>query len=299
VIKSGRDEITVTVDRRLGDMSLPCRDVIVKTVEGVSDALVRHVDAGLAIEQLEVVESATKSTAELLLRTLKAEDDAGLRKRVDAHRVAPIERAAKMVFGQLMHDAYSQDISDAQLSDRAQLAIDAFSVVLSGDRRQLESAIEIFDASDAEDDEAVDLEQARARARIRMQAVLRKVLSESFKQDQLIPYFRSRQRLQQLRSDGKLFGVKTPYERAFVYPAWQFDDAYQPLAIMPELIATAKEVGLTPLAFHQVVTGRREGGKTGVELLSTGREEAVLGLLRATDRESKVASEKEPLSDEH
>jgi hypothetical protein len=275
--------IRFSMDRALEDMDAPHRDAIVKTVQRVSDSLVRNVDPGLDVGYFEVVQAATRHTAEVMLKALREAHDE-LRKRVETSRVEPIERAAKTVIGRLVHDAYSQDVTDTQLSDRAQLAIDAFNVVLSGDRKQLESVIDALDVSTIDTDEAVDLEQARARARIRMQAIFRKVLSESLTLSDLKPYFKSRQRLQQLRDEDRVFALKTPYERSLVYPAWQFDSSYEPLAVMPELITTAKEAGLTPLAFHQVMTGRRAGGKSGVELLAEGREDLVLGLIRATDR---------------
>ena len=239
------------------------------------------VDAETELNYLPVLRTATRNVAELLLRALKSEEAS--RKRVAGQRVEPVERAAEAVIGRLMRDAYSSDITDAQLSDRAQVAIDAFNVVLSGDRRQLDSMIEALKPVGAEAGVPVDLEQARARARLRMQAIYRRLLEEALTVGQLRPY-KSRQRLQQLRDEGRLFAIKTPFERGLVYPVWQFDENYDPLLAMPKLIRTAREAGLSALGLHQVMTGRRENAKTGVELLAGGREDLVLGMLRAVDR---------------
>lgn len=283
VVKGDDDQVKFTIDKRLEAMDAQRRNAIVETVERLSDSFVRNVGPDTDIGQLGVVQAATKNTAEMLLKSLREANEA-LRKRVDAHRVEPIERAAKTVIGRLVHDAYASDVTDMQLSERTQLAIDAFNVVLSGNRRELESVIDALEVGEPDPNEDIDAEQARARARIRMQAVFRKVLSESLTLSDLKPYYKSRQRLQQLRVEDRVFALKIPCERGLVYPAWQFDNTYEPLPVMPELIRTAKDASLTPLALHQVMTGRRAGGKSGVELLAEGREDLVLGLIHATDR---------------
>lgn len=269
------------VDPRFDALSISSRQAVQATLERVENSIARHVDSDVDVEYLEIVQAATESAADMLFSALKVENVA--RKQLDAHRVEPVQRAAKSVFGQLMLDAYSTEISNVQLADRAQLAIDAFTVVLTGNRRQLASVIDALEVDDEGDSDDFDVEQARARARIRAQAIFRKVLDESLTVGDLKPY-KSRQRLQQLRDEGRLFAIKTPYERGLVYPAWQFDDNFDPLPVMADLIATAKAVDLSPLAFHQVMTGRRGSGKRGVELIASGREDLALSLLKATDR---------------
>jgi hypothetical protein len=286
IVARNLNGIEIAVTGQLKALSTPSQQAVLKTVARVGDSIVQHVDSDREVEHLAIVQAATRDVTELLFKTLKTDDQ--LRKRVDPQRVESIGLAAKAVIGRLIQDAYSTEITDAQLSDRAQLAIDTFDVVLSGDIPQLEPVIVALGPGDASerkaDDENGEIERARARARIRMQAIFRKILSESLTISELKPY-KSRQRLQQLRDADRLFAIKTPYERGLVYPSWQFDDTYDPLAVMPALIHTAKEVGLSPLGFHQIMTGRRVGGKTGVELLGEGHENLALSLIRASDRD--------------
>jgi len=237
------------------------------------------VEMGMESISAPLVQAAARKVLETIVTALESEERP--RKRIGEQRVEPVERALQAVVGRLMHDVYSPSVTDEQLADRAQVAIDTFDVVLSEDERGLNSLIGALRAGDADD--AFDPAQARARARLRTQAVYRSVLAESLTVSQLRP-FKSRQRLQQLRDAGRLFAIKTPYERGLVYPTWEFDDDYDPLLVMPELIQTAREAGLSALGLHQVMTGPRARGKSGVELLAAGREDLALNLVRAADR---------------
>jgi hypothetical protein len=283
--------IELAAHGQLQALSTPSQQAVLNTVARVGDSIAQHVENDREVEHLAIVQAATKDVTEMLFNVLKKTDDQ-LRKRVDPQRVESIELAAKAVVRRLIQDAYSTEITDAQLSDRAQLAIDTYDVVLSGGIPQLESVIVALDSHEADehkaDDEDDGIELARARARIRMHAIFRKILSESLTIGQLKPY-KSRQRLQQLRDEDRLFAIKTPYERGLVYPSWQFDDSYDPLPAMPALIHAAKDVGLSPLGFHQIMTGGRVEGRTGVELLGEGREDLVLSVLRASDRAPAAA----------
>jgi hypothetical protein len=240
---------------------------------------VRCVDASLPIQQLQMVKSATENTAEVVTRALQRDT---VRSRVDANRVDAVQHAASTIIGQLMHDSYSTVVSDAQLGERAELAIDAFRVVLGGSRKQLQSLIDALDP-DEEPDAAEELERARAQARLRMQAVFQKIRRESLTVGELKTY-KSRQRLQQLRDEGRLFAIKSPYERGLIYPSWQFGAGYEPRAVMAQLLDVAKDAGLSALSLHQLMSGKRDGRQTGVELLDAGKFDQVLRLLTASER---------------
>lgn len=65
----------------------------------------------------------------------------------------------------------------------------------------------------------------------------------------------SRETLRQMRADGRLLGVRIPGRREYRYPRWQFDGRGRPRAVLPELVAAAREAGLEPLDVHMAVTG--------------------------------------------
>jgi hypothetical protein len=116
-----------------------------------------------------------------------------------------------------------------------------------------------------------------------MQAVFQKIRRESLTVGELKTY-KSRQRLQQLRDEGRLFAIKSPYERGLIYPSWQFGAGYEPRAVMAQLLDVAKDAGLSALSLHQLMSGKRDGRQTGVELLDAGKFDQVLRLLTASER---------------
>jgi hypothetical protein len=177
----------------------------------------------------------------------------------------------------------------AQIQERAAIAADVFEVLLKGNSRQIEALIEALTSASPQSDgvkaEEIDLSEAEARARLRMKATFRKVLDESLTVSQLRDEFKlSRQRLKQLRDDDRLFAIEIPYHRGMVYPAWQFDPSGRPLTAMQALIRAARNAHLDALGFHLLMTGRREGGRSGVQLLRDGREDLALSLVRGADR---------------
>lgn len=271
--------VEVHLDRRLEALPTATQKVIVDTVSRVGDSIVRAVDKTLPVDQLRIVKAAAESTAQLVTRALKTEN---VRKRVDATRIDAIEEAASNIISQLVHDSYSATLSNTQLGERAQLAVDAFRVALGGSRKQLQSLIDALDA-DEEPDADEDLERARAQARLRMQAVFQKIRRESLTVGELKPY-KSRQRLQQLRDEGRLFAIKSPYERGLLYPSWQFDEGYEPRTAMSQVLNTAKESGLSALSLHQLMSRRRDSRPTGIELLDAGKVDQVLRLLSTSER---------------
>ena len=74
----------------------------------------------------------------------------------------------------------------------------------------------------------------------------------------------SRQRLEQLRKRGRLFGLMLPFRSSYVYPHWQFDpETGEGLEDLPRLLGTAEEAGVGPLALDEfMVSG--SAGEVGV-----------------------------------
>lgn len=92
----------------------------------------------------------------------------------------------------------------------------------------------------------------------------------------------SRQRLQQLRAEGKLIGFTVPGRRDFYYPVWQFDPAGFPVASLPRLLAAAAEARLGLETLDALMTTPESGGGTPLsERLRRGEEAQVLAAVRA------------------
>ena len=93
----------------------------------------------------------------------------------------------------------------------------------------------------------------------------------------------SRQRVNQWRSAGRLYGIKgVPGVRGFAYPRWQFGETLHPREFMPGLTAAAEDARLDPLALHLLMTNPAAGnGQTPLALLEQGEHALVERLVRA------------------
>ena len=91
----------------------------------------------------------------------------------------------------------------------------------------------------------------------------------------------SRQRLQQLRAEKKLLGLRIPLRRELYYPIWQFAADGSPLPSLPRLLAAAEEVRLSAADLDGLMVSESAGdGTSPAELLRLGRDEEVLGIIR-------------------
>lgn len=69
-----------------------------------------------------------------------------------------------------------------------------------------------------------------------------------------------RQRLEQLRSAGKLVGIRIPFRRSYYYPVWQFDPATgEMLPQIYDLENAATELGMDHLALDGFMTNPEAG----------------------------------------
>lgn len=92
----------------------------------------------------------------------------------------------------------------------------------------------------------------------------------------------SRQRLNMLRREDRLLGLKVPIRRELHYPSWQFGRDGQPLANLPRLLEVAREAELHPRDLDALMVSADAGeGKPLVEHLRAGDEAYVLGVIRA------------------
>jgi hypothetical protein len=92
----------------------------------------------------------------------------------------------------------------------------------------------------------------------------------------------SRQRLEQLRAQRRLLGMRLPFRKSYYYPVWQFDEEGEPLASMPRLLKAAEEAGMDAEDLDAFMTNAAVGdGRAPHELLKAGEEEPVLSWIGA------------------
>jgi hypothetical protein len=132
-------------------------------------------------------------------------------------------------------------------------------------------------------DQARERRELEAQNLVRVLTLANEVERQSLKGEQLGV---SRQRLNQLRQEGKLLGVKLPMHREFLYPRWQFGKDARVLPALPRLLSVAREAGLDGLDLHLLMTSsRRRGEKPLVDRLRAGgphNERYLAGVIRGS-----------------
>jgi hypothetical protein len=90
-------------------------------------------------------------------------------------------------------------------------------------------------------------------------------------------------KLDVMRRAGELIAYRPEGSREYYYPLWQFDEEWQPLPIIPQLVREAEARGLRGNRLYEVLNAR--AGATGSsrlgESLREGRFEHVLGAIRS------------------
>ena len=144
---------------------------------------------------------------------------------------------------------------------------------------EFDALTEVLDRTvDTEDDEALN-----DWGRLRVLTMYEQVRGDVHTVGWLEEHGVSRQRVNQWRSAGRLYGIKgVPGVRGFAYPAWQFGDTLHPREFMPALTAAAEDARLDPLALHLLMTNPAAGnGQTPLALLEHGESDLVERLVRA------------------
>jgi len=146
--------------------------------------------------------------------------------------------------------------------------------------RDFDALTEVLDRSavETEDDAALD-----DWGRLRVLTMYEQVRGEVHTVGWLEEHGVSRQRVNQWRSAGRLYGIKgVPGVRGYAYPRWQFDDTLHPREFMPALTAAAEDARLDPLALHLLMTDPEAGnGQTPLALLEQGHAQLVERLVRS------------------
>ena len=90
-------------------------------------------------------------------------------------------------------------------------------------------------------------------------------------------------RVDRMRREGALLGVRPPGRWEHHYPAWQFDGDGKPLASISRVVRAAREAGLDEVELYEVLQRRSglTGRRTLVDVLREGGEQHVLAAVRA------------------
>jgi hypothetical protein len=119
---------------------------------------------------------------------------------------------------------------------------------------------------------------ARLKNRARLNVLSGRLQSESVRGSELRERLGvSRQRLGQLREQGRILGLQPPLRTEHWYPEWQFDRSGNVRPVVAELISAARAAQLSPLSLHLLVTNPEAGigGRALVELLDERPDEVV------------------------
>lgn len=191
------------------------------------------------------------------------------------------------VLGLMLTSAYEKDVSAKQLERQGEVAIDTLRILVGGHAGRLESLIDALEVPAVEGYVDVSEEEAEARARLRRQALYQRVIRDSFSVAELGRQTGiSRQRLKQLRDQGRLFAIEVPFHRGLLYPRWQFAPATgKPREEMPRLIEAGRDGGLDAIGFHVMMNNPAAGGGLSpLDLLEDGEEAQVMAILRGADQ---------------
>ena len=90
-------------------------------------------------------------------------------------------------------------------------------------------------------------------------------------------------KLEAARRAGELIAYRPEGSREYYYPLWQFDEEWQPLPIIPQLVREANARGLRGNRLYEVLNARAgvTGNRRLGESLREGRVEHVLDAIRS------------------
>lgn len=274
-----------------GDAHSPAPDADVSRDRKLVMQLALDADGHLTVDSLlapgddpalDVIADGVRVVLSTFGRQVKALEDAGALRAL-AERRSPVVQTFGHFAEVLIGSAIDTTVSATELQNRLQVTSDTVDVVFQGDSRELDSLIDnLAPVPYAQNERRTADSRSEARARLRLEALYRKLIRDSFTVKELGVLRLSRQRLQQLRKKNQLFAVEVPNHKGLLHPRWQFDAANRPRPEMPYLIEAAQDGGLDAIGFHQLMLNpevAEEGAP--IDLLDQGRVEDVLEILRA------------------
>ena len=126
-----------------------------------------------------------------------------------------------------------------------------------------------------------------ARAQVVLRALMdrARLREECFSSSKVAKAFGiSRERLRQMREQGKIVGIAGGERRPTLYPYWQFSTEGRILEGVEEIAAAAREAEMDPETLHFFMTepNDRLGGREPAELLKDGQADRVAWVLRTS-----------------
>ena len=249
----------------------------------MSAAVLERADA-LASELPEPQREAAQEGIVRLLEAVVAHRDQVVHASPD--RLTEAIDAAARIIAALVAELPAAEEQNAEIDEHSKARL--LEEVLTGfDRVEPERVPEVWDYLERLHRRLVEetsVDELEERNRRRLQAVYRSIMDDSYTVKDLRDAWNiSRQRLQQLRGENRLFAIEVPHRKGFFYPRWQFDQETKPWSFMPELIGTAKAEELDPISFHRLMTNPHAGnGVAPIELAKSGEMDQALGIIRVT-----------------
>ena len=150
--------------------------------------------------------------------------------------------------------------------------------------QQAEAILEYLPKRFSEDD-AAGLHAARARNTVRVLMRRQRLSNETLRPDEVRKaYGLSRERLRQLREQGRIVGIAQGERRATLYPYWQFDPDGEPVRGLADIIEASEEIDLAPYALHFFMTAPNDrlNGEAPADVLRQDGAEPVVKILRSS-----------------
>jgi hypothetical protein len=143
---------------------------------------------------------------------------------------------------------------------------------------------ELEEAARRSDDEP-DARTLEQWGRLQVLATYERVREQSHTVAWLEDHGVSRQRLNQWRRAGRLWGIAdVPGVKGYAYPRWQFTDTLRPQPWLPPVLAAAAEARLDGLGLHLFMTNPEAGdGRSPLEAAEAGDVATTVKLVAAAN----------------
>jgi hypothetical protein len=90
-------------------------------------------------------------------------------------------------------------------------------------------------------------------------------------------------KIEAMRRAGELIAYRPEGAHEYYYPVWQFDDEWRPVPVVPRLVRTAHEAGLSENRLYALLNARSglAGDRKLADALREGRADHVLNAIRS------------------
>lgn len=166
---------------------------------------------------------------------------------------------------------------------------EVFGALLALDRdrrgRVTDLLLDELEEAAARSDDEPDAETLEQWGRLRVLATYERMREESYTVAWLEGHGVSRQRLNQWRRAGRLWGIaELPGVKGYAYPRWQFTDTLRPHEWLPPILEAAESARLDGLGLHLFMTNPEAGdGRSPLQAAEAGDVETAMKLVAAAN----------------